>query len=292
MKTSIKALIAASFIAGVSFPAYSADVYSSGSTKDPVTGLVSAPVATWTGFYVGANVGYADAWSRDNNAATLATSGTWGPSAGTAITASDLKQGAPSGVFGGGQAGYNYQHGNFVFGVETDIQGGGIDGSATTDISSLGASYGGRTGTLTIPTNATLSLTTKQSIDWFGTVRARLGFAFDKFLVYGTGGLAYGEVKDELGGTFTQGVNSVTGAVSHDETRIGYAAGGGVEYKLGTNWSAGFEYLHVDFGSAAISSPVSVVFPGNTTATKLGTITTDSIRSDLDTFKVKINYHF
>ncbi len=102
-----------------------------------------------------------------------------------------------SGGFGGGQIGYNIQRGNIVAGLETDIQGSSISGSNTA------------------------------TLDYFGTVRGRVGYAIDKALVYGTGGFAYGD--------FNKGVGSVDG----------WVAGGGVEYKFNPSWSAKAEYQYL-----------------------------------------------
>ncbi len=110
---------------------------------------------------------------------------------------------SPEGGFGGGQIGYNVQRGNIVFGLETDIEGSGI--SASTD---------GKTS----------------SLDYFGTVRGRLGYAFGRALVYGTGGFAYGQVAN-------------TGFSS--ETQGGWVAGAGVEYKFSPNWSGKAEYQYI-----------------------------------------------
>ncbi len=108
-----------------------------------------------------------------------------------------------NGGFGGGQVGYNIQRGNLVFGVETDIQGSSITASGA-----------------------------PSTLEYFGTVRARAGYAFDRALVYGTGGYAYG-------GTNVHGNN----------TGDGWAAGGGVEYKINPSWSVKGEYQRVEFTS-------------------------------------------
>jgi outer membrane immunogenic protein len=106
------------------------------------------------------------------------------------------------GAFGGGQIGYNIQRGNLVFGLEADIQGSDI------------------------------KQTNGMVIDYFGTARGRLGYSFDRALVYGTGGYAYASGNDVF--------NSKT-------TQDGWAAGGGIEYKFGPSWSGKFEYQYLDF---------------------------------------------
>src|SRR5271165_847298 len=143
--------------------ANAADVYvpaAGGGYKDTYV-----PVASWTGFYAGVNGG--GAWSEFSN--QLACPFVTGCNTGFGGL-------SPSGGFGGGQIGYNWQgvwHPHLVLGVEADFQGAGIDDSKTVS------------GT-----------TFKSSLDYFGTVRGRIGYAFDRALVYATGGFAYGDVKN------------------------------------------------------------------------------------------------
>ncbi|MFG1464421.1 outer membrane protein [Xanthobacter sp. DSM 24535] len=117
----------------------------------------------------------------------------------------------PSGWSGGGQVGYNYQFvNNVLIGVEADLQG--------SDISS-----------------STLGLSSK--LDYFGTVRARLGYAFDRVLPYVTGGLAYGK-------------NTITDfGFSDSNTHVGWTVGAGLEYAMTNNWTARAEYLYTDLGT-------------------------------------------
>jgi outer membrane immunogenic protein len=120
-----------------------------------------------------------------------------------------------TGVIFGGQLGYNWQFGNWVFGVETDIQYSGQDDNF----------FVGGTPV-------------KQELDWFGTFRGRIGWAgWDRWLPYFTGGLAYG------GRTF-----SAVG-VSVDDTSVGWAIGVGVDYAITPAWSARLEYLHISLDS-------------------------------------------
>ncbi|HEY9214722.1 MAG TPA: outer membrane protein [Ancylobacter sp.] len=111
------------------------------------------------------------------------------------------------GFLGGIQAGYNYQlSGPFVIGVEADLQYSNIESGAFT-------------------------------LDYFGTVRARAGFAVDQFLLFGTGGFAYGRGTFELAG------------LSNDQTNVGWTIGAGAEYAIDPNWSVKAEYLYLDLGS-------------------------------------------
>ena len=139
----------------------------------------------WSGFYAGLNLGYQ-----------------WGHVTNTNID--------PSGIAGGGQLGYNWQTGQFVFGVEADIQASAADDTF--------APY-------------------KFSNPWFGTLRGRAGFAMNNILLYGTGGLAYGDTKVQFAG------------LSETQTHAGWAIGAGMEIGLTPNWSAKVEYLFIDLGS-------------------------------------------
>jgi outer membrane immunogenic protein len=121
-----------------------------------------------------------------------------------------------SGGLVGGTIGYNYQSGPAVFGVEGDIAWSNIRGSTTT-LCALGC---------------------ETRNHWLGTARARLGYAWDRFLPYVTGGAAFGDVEANTPGF--PGANS---------TRVGWTAGGGVEYAITNNLSAKAEYLYVDLGS-------------------------------------------
>ncbi len=190
------------------------------------------PVATWTGFYAGVNGGYG--WDASKIGDTLAP---WSIS--------------PEGGFGGGQVGYNWQgfyHPNLVLGIEADFQGADIK-----DFVTVG------------------STTVKSSLDYFGTVRGRVGYAFDRALVYATGGLAYGNVTDELSGKIDR---TVPFSVKDETTRTGYVVGGGLEYKISPAWSAKGEYQYINLGQddgwAKVTSEDYAVH----------------------TFRVGLNYHF
>lgn len=175
------------------------------SRKGPVAAPVYIPpVFTWTGFYVGANAGYG--WGNVNT--------------NTFTSVGDL-----DGFVGGGQIGYNYQMGQFVLGLEADIQGA--------DLSSGDNVIGSRIKT-----------------DYFGTVRARVGVAFDRFMPYVTGGWAYGNVKTSI---------PAFGISSDNSHTNGWALGGGIEYAITNNLIAGVEYLYVDLGEKRVTGLVDKV---------------------------------
>jgi outer membrane immunogenic protein len=191
------------------------------------------PVATWTGFYIGVNGGYA--FGASDKDVTLLTPG--GAYYDTVPGAS------PHGGFGGGQIGYNWQgfyHPNLVFGIEADIQGAGIEDSY--HYTSLKGATGTSRG--------------KESTDYFGTVRGRLGYAFERTLIYATGGFAYGDASYNLYDVAHPLVYKGDGG-----TRTGYVVGGGLEYKLTPAWSVKAEYQYINLGTQNLTD---VVVPGYT----------------------------
>ncbi len=166
------AFVALSLMAAASSAAQAADVYSA-----PTGGYKDGPpyvVANWAGYYAGVNGGYG--WTSDQALDYQFNSGTWGPY-------SDPHQSlSQSGGFGGVELGRNWQSGRFVYGVETDFQVSAISGSV----------YG------TNPSDTLDQVGVKSSLDWFGTVRGRLGYDFGPVLAYATGGFAYGRVEDDI----------------------------------------------------------------------------------------------
>jgi outer membrane immunogenic protein len=166
---------------------------------------VVIPIFTWTGFYVGVNAGWGSRQNNNNDAVFLDSLGI------TGLGGTVLFPGTDDNVFtGGGQIGYNYQIGSFVVGLEADIQG--IDNGSNNDVLVFlpGAGFAG---------NFQPGVFTNDTSDWWGTVRARLGFAVDRFLIYGTAGWAF------------------------TDNNSGWAAGAGFEWALPVNW----------FGSSAVT---------------------------------------
>ncbi len=231
--------------------ASAADMYVPGPAAGP-GGYKDAPWApTWAGFYVGVNGGYG--WSDKVDQITL-----------TDANGRSDKFGGPdrSGGFGGGQIGYNWQgvfHPHLVFGVEADIQGSGISDK----LNSVGTYLPG----------AQIS----SNLDYFGTVRARLGYAFGPALVYATGGLAYGGVRQHV---FYNDSNTIT--FGSDKMDTGYAAGGGIEYSLNPKWSLKGEYQFISLDSDHLTGVFN---------TGVGAHLSD-INNDFHTVRVGINYHF
>lgn len=194
MKKMILAAVAA---LGFAAPALAADAGGYAAMRD------------WSGAYLGLQAGYG-----------------WGDSRASAIggvpTTGDFDI---SGGLGGYTSGYNWQSGEWVFGIESDTSISGIDGAT--------------------PVSCVTLCSTE--IDWLSTLRARLGWATGDFLPYITGGLAYGKVVAGFPGT----------SFSVDDVKFGWAAGAGVEVALNQDWSFKFEYLHIDLGD--ITHPVGPV---------------------------------
>jgi outer membrane immunogenic protein len=177
--------------------------------------LEAAPL--WTGFYGGLNVGGGFGSSR--NAFSIAGFGL--PSFDTPL----------AGVVGGAEAGYNWQTGPLVLGLEANFEGSGLSG--------------GRTAPCLPLLCGALSASYAQNLTWFGTLRPRIGYALGNWLLYATGGAALGQV----GADATATVGPFTAADNRSQTRDGWTLGGGVEFNIAGGWSAKIEYLYVDLGS-------------------------------------------
>mgnify|MGYP000930771747 CR=1 FL=1 len=160
--------------------------------------MAQSSAYNWTGLYAGANLGGDFMLDTARNAGTR----------------THLDAGT---VFGGLQAGYNFQTGPWVFGAEGDVGYGKASKTKTFGVGSI-----------------------KAEKDWSGTVRARAGYAFDNFLVYGTGGLALASFE-------TKASDGVTSS-KRETTRAGWTLGAGVEYAVARNISVKGEYLYADYG--------------------------------------------
>jgi len=180
-----KAILGAAILAiGVSASARAADL--GYYRQQPYTVNQPLNAFSWAGPYLGGTLGYS--WGQVDNSPTR-----------------------PSGFEGGGEAGYNWQSGNVVFGLEGDISASGA--------SDTFAPY-------------------KFSNPWFGTVRGRIGYGINNVLLYGTGGLAFGELRGETFG------------LSETHTNVGWTLGAGAEVGINRNWSAKVEYLYVDLADS------------------------------------------
>jgi len=176
------------------------------------------PVYNWGGFYIGLNGGYA--FGDSDWTTTGATTGNFNLSGGLV----------------GGTVGANYQMGQFVIGVETDIDWADVKGSAST------ACVGCQTAN-----------------NWLGTIRGRAGYAWDRVLVFATAGGAYGNVKASL--------PAALGSGSENSTEFGWTAGAGLEVAVAENITIKAEYLFVDLANGNCSG-VACGSPSNPIAVK------------------------
>jgi outer membrane immunogenic protein len=207
---------------------------------------------TWTGLYGGVNVGYG--W--DDSQITSILTAFVEPGPGSAASSVTGTSGSAHSALGGFQLGYNVQAGSWVYGVETDLSVTRLQATSPTLVTSARAFSGIDAASLQSTTNATAS------IDWFGTLRARLGFAWDRLLIYGTGGLSYGLVRLNDGASFSgfagdgASLVAISGAGTTRDSVVkgGWTAGGGIDYALTNNIILSFTYLHVDLGSDTVFS--------------------------------------
>ncbi len=284
---------------GVTTQALAADLAARPYTKAPPP--VLAPVYDWNGFYVGGNIGYGV--GRDESSQT-AVSGDGFPIIGAGTTlygGTKFFDVSTQGVNGGGQVGYNWQTStNLVFGIEADIQASDIKGS-TGCVVTCGAAI--VTAPLSIlpafPVIFTDDSVTSR-LDWFGTVRGRLGYSTGPSLFYVTGGFAYGDVErtaNVVGSTtaiFAPGtVNSFAGSFRATTLKTGWTVGAGLESKIWNNWSVKAEYLFVDLGSNTDS--FNTLYTAGGGGAVVGTVA--ATRTDTSTtrdhiFRVGLNYHF
>lgn len=192
-----------------------------------------APVSTWTGFYVGINGGFGgDEFKYPFSEGAVPALGL-GPTTGTSTLHS-------SGFLGGVQAGYNWQVSPaWLIGLEADFDGADIDGTATTSTNTFSGSIGTK-------------------LDWFGTVRGRVGvLVTPATLLYGTGGWAYGHTTSSA--NFTAFGLEAVASTGHEQN--GWTAGAGIEYAITPALSFKTEYLFVDLGSQTIASGVVAGVP-------------------------------
>ncbi len=247
--------------------AHAGDIYNA-----PAASLKDSPYylgPVWQGWYVGVNGGYG--WrAKSDQFAYSSGSGTEGSLFGTGSYAGYGGIGADGG-FGGGQIGYNWQ-GLFgrsaaVFSMEADIQGAGIDGSG-------------------VDTTGDVART---RLEWFGTIRARLGYAFNNTLLYGTGGFAYGGLNSRASDNSVNDDGTVAN-YRFSGTVTGYVLGAGIEYKVSPAWSLKAEYQYLDFGKhdlPAVSGIESGVTPLSAQADAF------AIHNDAyHTVRIGLNYSF
>ncbi|MBL8568453.1 MAG: porin family protein [Phreatobacter sp.] len=189
--------------------------------RAPVAAAIVMPAFSWTGAYVGVQAGYG-----------------WGRNSGTACdftrTFCNPYSGSVSGAVFGGHAGYNYQINQMVLGLEADLE-----------------YNAGRTASTHVMANFGLTLVNRVSGSIQGSLRGRLGVAFDRALIYATGGLAFSR------NSFDWWVPAGPIIVSYARASVGWTLGAGVEFALTPDWTARLEYRYANFAGTRFSSAVS-----------------------------------
>jgi outer membrane immunogenic protein len=278
MKRALASTIAALAFTAAALPSSAADL-------GPILKARPAPapvVFSWTGCYVGGNVG----WARGEH--DLSTNSTPGPLLGTTASATLNGAGAASlnadGITGGGQVGCNWQYRNFVLGGEGDINFADINADRDT-------------GAFVVPGASGHIARSIDHIgqDWFATFRGRVGWAFDHVLVYGTGGLAVTklDITKSFSWDFNDGCPTIgplfnchNGGTSG--TRTGWTAGGGVEWAFAPRWSLKAEYLFADFGKVTYTTFNN----GPGFVGTAGQVAFHTVDSKLQVVRVGVNWQF
>jgi outer membrane immunogenic protein len=264
-------------------------------TKAPVV----APVYDWSGFYVGGNAGYS--WGHVNTALAIADAPlpnchfcTGFPPAHSFTTDIAAVQNAgspaldPNGFTGGGQFGYNWQSSHWVYGIELDFDAYRLSDTANTSallpqLTQLPACT---------PTfgSCIASLSTSVSTEWLMTARPRVGYAWDKTLVYGTGGLAVTRLK--FSQSYSDNVSPLTEgpgieSASASKTLVGWTVGAGVEQAIAAHWTVKAEYLYTSFGDFNAGGVLHDLSPGDFTnfSNSIGHLSSSTVRGG-------VNYRF
>jgi outer membrane immunogenic protein len=257
--------------------AFSAQAADLPTRKEAPAPVFVPPPFTWTGFYVGLNAG--GIWGQGNLQTTLYNPGflpltTYWPGGSLG--------GGQSGFLGGAQAGYNWQSGAFVLGLETDLDWTSMNRNS----SFVGANFLDPLGS---GRNDFLTENGSRKLDWIGTTRARVGFVAtpdNRLMFYGTGGFAYGGASSHL--NVFDSFNGWDWYGNHNNTRTGWTLGAGVEYAITNNITIKGEYLYYNLGSshtAVIENPAaSLIFPN--------TVATAKVNFDGSILRAGVNYKF
>jgi outer membrane immunogenic protein len=282
-----KFLLTAMMFGALALPAMAADL----------APVYHEPVAwSWTGFYIGTSVGGGWMTSNSTEAVTStfcnpAISGCIGfPAASNALAAAipATYNTSKAGFLGGVDVGYNWQLGQFVLGIETDISGASISGS--TNVTNAVVPVG-------FPGSSVVAYGThSEKLDYLGTVRGRAGYlVMNPLLAYVTGGLAYGDAtsSNTLATTVVPVCGCSQSPVGESSTskRAGWTLGGGLEWMITPHFTLRGEYLYYDFGSVSYAGPTVATFSaGPPTAPFYGATT--AATADLKGSVVRVGLNF
>jgi outer membrane immunogenic protein len=283
--------LSAALIAAVSAVAFTQIAAAADLPRKAPAAPPPPPAISWSGFYIGANIG--GGWSnRDINYSANdppAFERITDPFSGSLPTSFNS-----AGVIGGIQLGYNWQFNrNWLVGLETDFDWSGMKGSLShTNIAPF---------TNRITTNL------NEHIRWFGTVRGRFGYLpADNLLVYATGGFAYAQVErtgsyvnDDPGnfiaasfGGFSyacaQGPGVTCFAGSSKDVATGWTVGGGLEYAILQRWTVRAEYLYVSLGTTSVTETALVLFAGGSSPSSFNA----NFRTNFNVARAGVNYRF
>ncbi len=196
-----------------------------------------SPMYNWSGFYAGIHAGYTFGEGSNIDTTGQAPINVLNVTGGARPGSVGLDR---DGFIGGGQMGYNWQANSpWVFGFEADISYTDINSSRTV---------------VTVPLSGVGSLnnTFNSRMEYFGTVRGRLGYAWDRTMVYATGGFAYGEVENSAAFFGPNPAAALQFVGGNRDTKTGYTVGGGIEHAWMGNWTVKAEYLYYDLGSTTL----------------------------------------
>jgi outer membrane immunogenic protein len=219
-----------------------------------------AAVFSWAGFYAGLNAG--GAWGRSDAATSVSCtpvpgflpyfcSPTGGQANAAAVAAAGTGSMSGSRFTGGGQIGYNWQNGSLVYGFEADVEAFNIRASRRASANYPVAFLPGMTA-------STFTVASSIDTDWLFTARGRVGWAFATLLAYATGGVAVTKLsathafRDNYGAPGFAGAGTWSGSA----TKVGWTAGGGLEWAASRNWTVKVEYLYLSFGSVGAAGTI------------------------------------
>jgi outer membrane immunogenic protein len=248
-------------------------VAASAADYRPPPPMPVVPLFTWTGFYIGVNAGVV--WSDSNNDAIFVPPGTFGPGTGNFFV-TGVGGNNDATFTGGGQIGYNYQAGAWVFGIEADLQWADMNNNNNFN-----------TGFVAVGLPAGFVFANfNNGIEWWGTVRGRLGYAWDRTLIYATGGFAYG------GGGGNNFCGGIAFGCGGDDTRTGWTVGGGLEYAFTNNWTVKIEGLYVNLDGGGSNNGLLGFVNGAPVFLPPGFVTNAVDEQTFGVVRVGLNYKF